>query len=322
MRAAGTLHPTRLHTAGRASDFTEFAPWWFVRSSCSASRRCMRGARNNAARFMRYAFAVPVRRLHSACPAHSRCTGAPAFCMHENRTLHAQRPFCMRRACTVHALAGRYPVRFRWPPVRRSLGAPGRAAATAARTVPAGISESGPPAGPQNAPQTRSPARHGARTPFGGYPSVRRRRRRPDASGRGFSPPRVSGGGDRARTVPAELLSALVCAVVSGAHLARPPGEDPTTPLSVSCQPAPVLTAVKAHRYALFPLRGADGLDGGSAQARANSWPTGAQHAGLHFRLASSARLAARASRGSRRRFNLGTLCARIPYGTGHYTRR
>ena len=58
----------------------------------------------------------------------------------------------------------------------------------------------------------------------------------------------------------------------------RPPGEGPTTPLSVSCQPAPVLTAVKAHRYALPPLRGADGLDGGSAQARANSWPTGAQH--------------------------------------------
>ena len=52
----------------------------------------------------------------------------------------------------------------------------------------------------------------------------------------------------------------------------------PTTPLSVSCQPAPVLTAVKAHRYALPPLRGTDGLDGGSAQARANSWPTGAQH--------------------------------------------
>jgi len=58
----------------------------------------------------------------------------------------------------------------------------------------------------------------------------------------------------------------------------RPLGEGPTTPLSVSCQPAPVLTAVKAHRFALPPLRGADGLDGGSAQAPANSWPTGAQH--------------------------------------------
>ena len=58
----------------------------------------------------------------------------------------------------------------------------------------------------------------------------------------------------------------------------RPPSEGPTTPLSVSCQPAPVLAAVKAHRYALPPLRGADGLDGTSAQARADSWPTGAQH--------------------------------------------
>ena len=79
------------------------------------------------------------------------------------------------------------------------------------------------------------------------------------------SPPRIASqfllpSGCRCLTIPA----------TQGGR-SRPPSEGPTTPLSVSCQPAPVLTAVKAHRYALPPLRGADGLDGGSAQARASS---------------------------------------------------